>query len=290
MDAIKDSRGLSSTDKVYELLLGVNVQLSVDRLSVRLNGTDGHPHELGNLLLTVTLGQKTCNLGFTLGKREAFKRSKNYVTPGDVDPAARSCAACRNPEPWIHGSGEEHNRDDHKSKGHRRRKQGGRLKLRKTDCTQYTRNHHIAEKRGDCVRQQKRHGKRSEGIVRIMGLISKNKPKQQAKNSAPHDHNLLAGTHGPRSGIRHKEEPREQHDRGKWPYKTRKPLKRAALETVRQNNAGQTYRKPVLRCNRRREQGTVKWAKSHGTRNGSDYQKERKKPRHPMKRLNADAP
>ena len=123
-----------------------------------------------------------------------------------------------------------------------------------------------------------------------MGLISKNKPKQQAKNSAPHDHNLLAGTHGPRSGIRHKEEPREQHDCGKWPYKTRKPLKRAALETVRQNNAGQTYRKPVLRCNRWREQGTVKWAKSHGARNGSNYQEECQKTCHSAKRLGANVP
>ena len=280
----------SSTDKVYELLLRVNAQLSVDRFNVCLNSPNRHSHEFGNLLLAVTLSQKTCNLDFTLGKREALKRSKNYVIPGDIDPAAWSCAACRNPEPRIHGSGEEHNRDDHKSKGHRRRKQSGRLKLRKANHAQYARNHHIAEKRRDCVRQQKRHGKRGEGIVRIMGLISKNKPKQQAKNSAPHDHNLLAGTHGPRSGIRHKEEPREQHDRGKWPYKTRKPLKRATLETVRQNNAGQTYRKPVLRRNRWRKQGTVKWAKSHGTRNGSNYQKERQKPCYPMKRLNADAP
>lgn len=280
----------SSTNKVYELLLRVNVQLSVDRLSVRLNGPNRHTHELGNLLLAVTLGQKTCNLGFTLGKRKAFKRSKSHVIPGDVGPATRSRNTCQSPELWIHSASEKHNGNDHKSKGHRRRKQGGRLKLRKTDCTQYTRNHHIAEKRGDCVRQQKRHGKRDEGIVRIMGLISKNKPKQQAKNSAPHDHNLLAGTHGPRSGIRHKEESREQHDCGKRPHKTRKPLKRATLETVRQNNAGQTYRKPVLRCNRWRKQGTVKWAKSHGTRNGSNYQKERQKPCYPMKRLNADAP
>ena len=290
MDAIKDSRAPSSTDKVYELLLGVNIQLSVDRFNVRLNGPNRHTHELGNLLLTVTLGQKTRNLGFTLGKRKAFKRSKNYVIPGDVDPAARSCAACRSPGPRIHGSGEEHNRDNHKSKGHRRRKQGGRLKLRKANHAQYARNHHISEKRRDCVRQQKRHSKRGGDVGRIMGLISKNKPKQQAKNSAPHDHNLLAGTHGPRSGIRHKEESREQHDCGKWPYKTRKPLERIALQAVRQNNASQTYRKPVLKCNRWREQGTVKWAKSHGARNGSNYQKECQKPCHPMKRLNADAP
>lgn len=290
MDVIKDSRAPSSTNKVYELLLRVNIQLSVDRFNVRLNGPNRHTHELGNLLLTVTLGQKTCNLGFTLGKCEAFKRSRCHVNLYNVGTTARSCAACRNPKPWIHSPGKEHNRNDHKSKGHRRRKQGGRLKLRKADCTQYARNHHIAEKRRDCVRQQKRHGKCGEGIVRIMGLISKNKPKQQAKNSAPHDHNLLAGTHGPRSGIRHKEESRKQHNRGKRPYKARKSLERIALQAVRQNNASQTYRKPVLRCNRWREQGTVKWAKSHGTRNGSDYQKERKKPRHPMKRLNADAP
>ena len=94
MDAIKDSRGLSSTNKINELLLRVNVQLSLDRLNVRLNGPNRHSHELGNLLLTVTLGQKTCNLGFTLGKREAFKRSKNYVIPGDVDPTTRSRNAC----------------------------------------------------------------------------------------------------------------------------------------------------------------------------------------------------
>ena len=181
MDAIKDSRGLSSTNKVNKLLLRVNIQLSVDRFNVRLNGPNRHTHELGNLLLTVTLGQKTRNLGFTLGKREAFKRSKSHVIPGDVGPATRSRNTCRNPEPWIHSPGKEHNRDNHKGKGHRRRKQGGRLKLGKADCAQYTRNHHIAEKRRDCVRQQKRHGKRGEGIVRIMGLISKNKPKQQGK-------------------------------------------------------------------------------------------------------------
>ena len=160
MDAIKDSRGLSSTDKVYELLLRVNVELSIDRLNMGLNSPNRHPHELGNLLLAVALGQKMRNLGFTLGKREAFKRSRYYVSRCNVGTTARNRDVCRNPKPWIHSASEEHNRNNHKSKGHRRRKQGGRLKLRKTDCTQYARNHHIAEKRRDCIRQQKRHSKR----------------------------------------------------------------------------------------------------------------------------------
>ena len=168
----------SSTDKVYELLLRVNIQLSVDRFNVGLNGPNRHTHELGNLLLTVTLGQKTRNLGFTLGEREAFKRSRCYVNLCNVGTTARSRNACRNPEPWIHGSREEHDRDDHKSKGHRRRKQSGRLQLCKANHTQHARYHHVAEQRGNCVRQQKRHGKRGKDIIgRIMGFISKYEPK-----------------------------------------------------------------------------------------------------------------
>ncbi len=177
MNAIKDSGGLSSTNKIYELLLGVDIQLSINRLDMRLNSPDRHAHKLSNLLLAVALSQKTRDLGLALSESKALKRSRHRVSFSRIEATARSRVACQSPKSWIHSASKEHDRNNHKGKGHRSRKQSGRLQLRKTDCAQHARDHHIAEQRGNCVREQKRHGKRGKDIVRIMGFIGKHEPK-----------------------------------------------------------------------------------------------------------------
>ena len=78
----------SATGKVNQLLLRVNIELTIDRLDMRLNGSDGHAHELGNLLLTVALSQKARNLGLALGKRKALKDGKRRIVGAGIGVGA----------------------------------------------------------------------------------------------------------------------------------------------------------------------------------------------------------
>ena len=74
----------SATGKVDQLLPGVNVELSIDRLDMRLNGSDRHAHELGDLLLTVALSQKVRNLSLALSKRKALKDGKRRIVGAGI--------------------------------------------------------------------------------------------------------------------------------------------------------------------------------------------------------------
>lgn len=78
----------SATGKVDQLLLGVNVELSIDRLDMRLNGSDRHAHELGDLLLTVALSQKARNLSLALSKRKALKDGRSHIVGAGIGVGA----------------------------------------------------------------------------------------------------------------------------------------------------------------------------------------------------------
>ena len=78
----------SATGKVNQLLPGVNVELTIDRLDMSLNGSDRHAHELGDLLLTVALSQKARNLSLALSKRKALKDGGSRIVGAGIGVGA----------------------------------------------------------------------------------------------------------------------------------------------------------------------------------------------------------